>query len=689
MYKSTKNQNLLIIIFILLFVNTKSYSQSFITVVKKEFKDEKEGFKDAWKDIKEGDKYYKIETKGSYLDALDFYLSAYAYNSDNPELNYKIGTCYLNTVSKAKSLRYFLNAYKEKPEIVFDIHYVLGMAYQYNYKFKKAIKEYSIFQASIPDDFTDKYDRIIFKKIKECKSGEKLKQKPKRVFIDNLKEVNTIYPDYSPLISADESIMLLTSRQPNTTGGYTDHYDGQYYEDIYISKNKNGKWSRPKNIGSPINTDKHNATVGLSIDGQRVFIYAFGDILYSHNRGNNWTKPKSISKNINSSEIESSACFSPDENTIYFVRGRTSDDRSNGDIYVSKRKETGEWGEPHRLSDAINTPYDERGVFMHADGKSLYFSSKGHNSMGGQDIFKTVLQDNGSWSVPENLGYPINTPDDDVFFVLSASGRHGYYSSVKKGGKGFTDIYKIIFLGPEKPLISGNEDNLIASVAKPTKEVIIESKEKIKTIRLTILKGYVYDKITNKPVAAQIEIVDNEKNEIISTSSSNSKTGNYLLSLPSGKNYGIVVKQNDYLFHSENFNIAPTSSYQEIMLNIPLVSIREGSKIVLKNIFFDTGKAILKTESYSELDRVAKLLKIQVNLKVEIGGHTDNQGSYNSNFKLSQNRAKAVVDYLIGQGITSSRLSFKGYAYKEAISTNKTKEGRAQNRRVEFKIIGK
>jgi len=325
---------------------------------------------------------------------------------------------------------------------------------------------------------------------------------------------------------------------------------------------------------------------------------------------------------------------------------------------------------------------------MHPDGKTLYFSSKGHRNMGGYDIFKSV-NENGKWSEPENIGYPINTPDDDVFFTMAASGIRGYYSSERIGGVGGQDIYVITFLGAEKPVIFNTEDELLAITSQPIKAANIESAVEIKTSQVTLLKGNVKDEQTLTPLYAVLELYDNELNQKIASFETNSATGRFLVSLPSGKNYGLSVKAEGYLFHSENFNISSSQGYQEIEKDILMKKIEVGRSIVLNNIFFDFNKATLRPESASELDRLTELLKEMPKLKIEISGHTDNIGSAAYNIKLSESRAQAVVDYLIKKGIDKSRLEFKGYGFEQPIASNDTDEGRQLNRRTEFKIISK
>ena len=629
------------------------------------FKNAPEDFQQAMEDLNKGDKFYKSGV-GSYGIALENYLKANKFNPDNAELNYRIGKCYLYSTYKAQSIDYFKKASKLNKYIAIDIHFMLACGYHLNYEFDKAIEEYNLHLRTLTEKQKTWWAKIIKKNIIECRVGKKLLQNPVNVLIDNVGEaVNSKSPDYSPLISADESMMIFTSRRESSTGGKKDPNDHQYFEDIYISYEVDGKWQKAVNIGPPLNTQSHDATVGLSPDGQQLFIYNGlvngGDIFECMLYGDQWSEPQSLPKTINTLSHESAANFSYDGNTIYFVSDRPGG-YGDKDIYMSQLDAKGKWGKAINLGNKINTIYDEQSVFMHPDGKTIYFSSKGHYSMGGFDIFQSKKSISGKWSTPKNLGYPINTPDDDVFFVLSASGKHGYYASAKDGGYGDSDIYMITFLSDTVDM---------------------------DTIRLTILKGAIFDANSSIPIGAKIEIVDNEKNEVISTFTSNTKTGKFLVSLPSGKNYGITVYADDYLFHSENFNIPITAAYHEISKDFDLKKVTVGAKIVLNNIFFDFAKATLRPESYFELNRILKFFTDYPKIKIEISGHTDNKGSLETNIKLSEDRAKAVVDYLIELKVKPDKLEYKGYAYLQPIAPNDTEEGRQLNRRVEFKVISK
>ena len=620
--------------------------------------------------------------------ALPLYTKANEFNPNNAQLNYRIGFIYLNSNYKLKAKQYFEKALSLNPAVAPDIQYMLGRSYHLSMDWDKAIAAYKAYQATLKVESEKVRIADINRKVQECITGKELVKSPARVFIDNIgPEVNSQYPDYGAVISADESVIIFTSRRPTSTGAQGDYYP----EDIFISNKVGGKWTPARNMGKPINTDAHDATAGLSPDGTKLYVYidekGNGNLFESNLKGAEWSKPERMNDNVNTKYHESSASLGFDGKTLYFVSQREGGMGSR-DIYAAKMNDKGKWDKAVSIGPAINTQYGEEGAVIHPDGKTLYFSSQGHKTMGGYDIFKSVYE-NGVWGEPENLGYPINTPDDDIFFTISASGKRGYYTSFTPDGFGEKDIYVITFLGPEKPVVLNGEDNLLASLTAPVKETVIAPTVEIKVAQVTLLKGIITDAMTQKPLDAQIELVDNTKNEVIATFTSNSSTGKYLVSLPAGKNYGIAVKKEGYLFHSENFDIPASAAFQEVNKDVQLKNVAVGSKIVLKNIFFDFGKATLRPESTNELERLIKLLTDVPTLKIEISGHTDNKSSAEFNQKLSESRAKAVVDYLTGKGISKDRLTAVGYGLTQPIATNDTDEGRQMNRRTEFKILSK
>jgi len=665
-----------------------------IPFTKEYFPDQKEQLREAKKNLEKADEYFESEIPGKYKYALDGYIRAGAFNPNNSKLNFRTGVCHLNSPFKTKCTPFFIKAYELNPQIDPKIRYYLGRAYHLSMEWDKAISEYQAYKSMLPLKNLDaSVIKDIDKKILECNYGKELVKNPVRVFIDNIGNiVNSTYPDYGPVISADEDVLMFTSRRNTTTGGGIDEGIDEYFEDIYVSYKFDETWTAPKNMGPPINTIGHDATINLSPDGQKLLTYrddkGSGNIYLSDIVGESWTEPEKMSKAINSSAHESSASFSFDGKTLFFISERTEESLGKRDIFSCTQNAKGRWETAINLGTVINTEYNEEGVFLIPDGKTMYFSSEGHSSMGGYDIFKTVLE-NGKWSTPENLGYPINTPDDDVFLVVAASGKRGYYASEKAGGFGGRDIYIITFLGPEKPLLLDTEDPLIASIEKPVKEVSAAKGVEVKKNEVTLLKGVITDALTKEPLEAEISLIDNLKNIEIATFKSNSKTGKFLVALPSGVNYGIAVKKEKYLFHSENFDIPAGFEYNEVEKDIQLKNIAVGNKIVLKNIFFDFDKASLRPESTAELERLQKLLTDLPTLKIEISGHTDNKGSESYNKTLSENRAKAVVEYLISKSIDKSRLEFKGYGLSQPIAGNETDEGRQLNRRTEFKILSR
>ncbi len=476
---------------------------------------------------------------------------------------------------------------------------------------------------------------------------------------------------------------------PANSKAKADPKDGASYEDVYVSYNKGGTWSTSISLGAPIDTKSHDATAGLSPDGQTLFIYRTnqnGDLYQTHFNNNLWTQPERMSDKINSVGKESSLAVSADGKVIYFTSDKLGG-YGMGDIYKTILSSDGKWTDAQNLGPTVNTQYDEQGVFLSPDGVALYFSSTGHNTMGGYDIFKTIY-DGGQWTVPENLGYPINTPGDDVYFVMPSNKKHAYYSSDQNGGMGDMDIYMITFLGPEKSVFVSNSPNVLSGTGN-IPDIMMTGAVAVASANKALLKGTIVDSETHKPLFASIKLVDNKKNKAIAEFTTDSATGNYVVSLSSGINYGIAVTADNYLFYSANIDLTDSSHYREIEKNVALQPLNVGSHIALRNIFFDFGKSTLRKESNPELQRVIDLLNKYPQMTIELSGYTDNKGSQATNLKLSSARAKSVVTYLTAHGISAKRLTSKGYGANNPIATNTTDEGRQLNRRTEFKITGK
>lgn len=640
--------------------------------------------------FKEANEYFD---SGDYSNALPIYLEYLKLDPEHPQSNFNAGICYLKTIHENKAVGYLQKAYSKLPAIHPDIHLYLGEAYQYNHQFKEALQAFQTYKSIAVKRGTKDPTVLTYleRRLYECENGIQYLDKPVKAQIDNIGPViNSTYAEYAPVISADESVIVFTSRRLGSTGGFVAIDDNQYYEDIYITIKSNGIWAAPKNI-QEINTDKHDACIALSSDGKQLFIYKDsrgGDIYVSKFDAlkNIWSKPQSLGDNVNTKFQEPSVSMTDDGNTIYF-----SSNRPGGlgglDIYVSHKDATGNWGEAVNIGSSINTPYDDDAPFIHPDGQNLYFSSRGHAGMGGYDIYRSSTEPNGKWSKPENLGYPINTSGDDTYFVLSADNQHGYYASAKDEGLGEKDIY----------IISMPKRETLASASGST--IKIERKIEIKNLPLdqpavkavagatTILTGHITDAFTKNPLEAEIVLVNNENSESISEQVSDS-TGFYKTVMLSGKNYGFSVQKESYLFHSENYDIPDSEGFQEITLNVELKKVSVGSRIILRNIFFDFDKATLKKESTAELEKLLEIMNQVPSLRIEISGHTDNKGSAEYNKKLSERRAKAVVDYLVAKGISSNRLNYAGYGMDRSLVSNDDETGRQLNRRTEFEITG-
>lgn len=626
------------------------------------------------------EKANEVYKAGNFFEALPMYLELYKSDSTNSNICYLVGDCYLRARNaKANSLPYLEKAtasvspsYKEgsaeernAPILSYKL---LGDAYHIHSQFDKAILSYERYKKELLSNNKKDNDNLkdANRKIEMCLSGKKLMAAPVRVKIENLGQaLNSPYADYSPVITADQSSMMFTSRRKESTGGAT--YDGgRYYEDIYISNYKNGAWTTAENIGAPINTEENEASVGLSPDGQEILIYkddkGDGNIYSTTLDGDVWSAPIKLNANINSKHWEPSAFISADGSTIYFTSDRPGG-YGGRDLYTSEKTEKGDWGKAVNMGALINSPYDEDAPFIHPDGVTLFFSSNGHNTMGGFDVFYTSLSEDGTkWLAPVNVGYPVNSPDDDIYYVVSADKSKAYYSSFKEGGRGEKDNYVISFLDEQKA-------------------------------PLALLKGLVKDSDGNVPKGVLITVTDNESGKVVGTYNPNKKTGQYLFVLKAGKNYNIAYEADGYLFYSENRDVPKKTNYYAVYKDIQLPPVTVGSKIVLNNIFFDFDKTTLRSTSNVELKNILKFLNKYPKVVIEIAGYTDSKGSAEYNLKLSADRAQAVVAYLANNGISSKRLVPKGYGETSPDALNKNTdgtdnpEGRQLNRRVELKII--
>lgn len=714
--------------------------------------------------------------EGRYTLALPLWLEMYSSDPTNANVNYNLGLCYLKSSSdKTKAIPYLEQAITQTTGKYLDMepsikkaphkaYYFLGQAYHLDMRFDEAIEMLSKYRS-----LTKTKSEIpqIDREIAWAMYAKNMVKNPVKAEIQNLGDsINTKFPEYSALISADESTIIFTSRREGSTGDALSD-DGLPFEDIYFSvKDENDKWTKAKPIGTNINSNGNEASVALSADGQQLLIYrddaGDGNLYISTLDGDVWSYPVKLGSDINTKYWEPSACFSADGNTIYFVS-----DRPGGfggtDIYRVVKLPNGQWSLAQNLGPVINTSQDEDGPFIHPDNVTLFFSSKGHQSIGGYDILYSTRDEENKWSVPNNMGYPVNTTDDDVFYVTSLDGRRSYYSSGKAGGFGEKDIYMITLpdvivekmallkgvvtfdgtydvppsaniqvtdletgslVGDFKPRQKTGSYIMILNPGKKNKRYLftysadtfqtvvdtvelsgemayqnINNELRLKLVNLVsktsgtvALKGTVTDPAGNAVKNAKIIVKDNQSGELVSTLKP-ANDNSYYLVVQKGKNYNISFEAEGYLFQSENINVPKDPGFADITKNVVLEPIKVGAKVVLNNIFFDSGKSTLRKESKVELEKLYKLLTDQPAMTIEVSGHTDNKGNPNSNLNLSKQRAAAVSNYLIKKGIDKKRIISKGYGQTQPLVSNTLPNGKPDpagmqmNRRVEFKIL--
>jgi outer membrane protein OmpA-like peptidoglycan-associated protein len=481
--------------------------------------------------------------------------------------------------------------------------------------------------------------------------------------------VNSPLNEYLPSLTADEQTLYITVRlqkdpnQPNNPR--------LMQEDFFVSNREGNQWGTRRNLGPPVNTEGNEGAQCISADGNFLFFTAcqeefgypggrkgFGscDLFFAQKMGGRWSEPMNAGGPISTKYWDSQPCLNADGTVLYFISNRPGG-KGGMDIWRSVLKSDGTWANPENLGDSINTAGHEESPFLHPDGSTFYFSSDGHPGLGNSDLFRSKLKEDGKFSSPVNLGYPINTKGDERDMVVSATGKLAFFSSQREGGFGQQDIYSF-----ELPP---------AMQATPVNYV----------------RGMVFSSETKKGLSAKLELIDLASGKVVQQVIAEPGTGNYLVCLPTGKDYALNVSKNGYLFHSENFSLQGNNPGKPYQINVGLNTLKPGEKVVLKNIFFKTASFELEKSSTVELDKLVDFLTKNAGAKIELGGHTDNVGDKKSNQLLSENRAKAVMNYLISKGIDAARLSAAGYGDAQPVQSNDTEDGRAANRRTEFKIL--
>ena len=476
------------------------------------------------------------------------------------------------------------------------------------------------------------------------------------------RNINTKYDEYWPSLSADESILVFTKQIP-----IDEHNPGVYMnrqEDFYFSEFKEGEWQPSKNAGYPPNTENNEGAQAISANGKYLFFTACNrhgglgkcDLYYSEKKGDHWSVPLNLGQPVNSGYNEKQPSISADGRILYFVSDRAGG-KGQYDVWISRRNEDGTWREPVNAGDSINTPGDEQSPFIHHDNQTLYFSSTGWPGLGRYDIYFSKRKDDNAWSRPENLGYPINTYNNEEGLIVNATGNKAYFSSDRISDQG-RDIFEF------------------------------ELYENVRPVKVSYMKGKVYDAETWQRLQARFELIDLNTGETVMMSVSEAGTGEFLVCIPASTDYALNVSKKGYLFYSDHFSLEKVYERSEPYLkDVPLQPIKIGQSIILRNVFYAYNSYELENRSKIELDKVILLMNENPSLVVEISGHTDNTGTSEYNQGLSERRAGSVKNYLIEYGISSSRMTAVGYGLTKPVASNETEEGRAENRRTELKIL--
>jgi len=492
--------------------------------------------------------------------------------------------------------------------------------------------------------------------------------------------INTSQPEYFPTITVDGQTILFTRRIKD--GRVRQKFQEQ--EDFFVSQLVDNKWSDAVSMPTNVNTVNNEGAPTISADGRTLVFVGCPDVTgtnYGPNRkgkgscdlfitkrlGAQWTNPENLPGMLNTGHWETQPSLSSDGKTMYFVRGlRGRNASNNSDIYYSTKDDKGFWSPAKRLPDHINTPKREESVLIHPDGRTLYFASRGHVGMGGSDLYVTRMDEQGNWSKPENLGYPINTKYDENSLMVSPDGEVAFFASDREGGYGDLDIY--YFDMPEN--------------MRPTKTLYFE--------------GLVYDIQTRKPIPGKFQLIDLKTGKEVIYSEADEVSGEFMVALPINREYALNVSYPGYAFFSQNFDMNNPDNLEAIHMDVPMTPLKgTNTGIQLANVFFDVNKATLRPKSYVELDKLVDFLKNNPTVKIEIGGHTDVRGS--NNLVLSQNRAKAVYSYIVSKEVDQKRMTYKGYGSTKPMITaseiaklpseEEREEAHQANRRTEYKIL--
>jgi len=597
-----------------------------------------------------------------------FILSTQA-NPQNAKAQLMAGESIMLSVQKEKSLEYFRRAWNLDPNVDPDIMYYLGQAYHYSEKFDSAILFYDRYNRILSRSLSyEKSKRIgeVNRKLFECRNAIVYMEHPVDVSIVNLDhKINSEYPDYAPTISEDENFMVFTSRRPGENINDRLAEDHEYYEEIFISEKVNGVWTVARNPGAPLNTGYHNASVNISPDGTEIIIYhdtGGGDLLLSsRKKDGTWSTPQPM-EGINTEFLESSATITQDDKMIYFTSNRPGG-YGGTDIYSCELGKGGRWVNIRNLGPLVNTELDEEGVFISASGKHLYFSSNGLAGMGDLDIYRSTYDANTKeWGEPVNLGYPINSVENDIYFVLTADEKFAYISSLRRENLGEQDIYKVDMTRWKPVYLDQPEFSEIFAQGVPTATNGLQPTQK-STAKLEEVKepGTVVSEKVTVPVAyyrpqkVSVTVIDENNNPV-------KHNLELVSSTDSTASYRVVVA-------------APAPFPKDPQVNVGYVM----------NVYFAHNG--VDPISYESIRNLAAMMKNSTTMKVEISGHTDSKGDEKYNENLSLRRAQSVRNTLIKLGADGNRITAIGRGKNNPVETNDTMVGRRKNRRIEFRIL--
>ncbi len=621
----------------------------------------------ARKDLKTGNKLFSQE---NYRASIPYYEKALSKDPNNAKALFQAGVAYLS-FDKEKASDYIYKAQKLKPKVSKDIEYWLGRVDHLNYNFDEAITHFNAYNATLKKS-NDSRREEVSQLIQHSKNAKLLFNSPKDIFVNNLGPViNSQYSEHSPVISSDDKTLIFTTRaNPAEIPGLDQKNrsktaaDGEYYEGIVEAKRIDAStWEKPRSLSAVLNSKGHDASNQLFDNDSKLLMYRDdedGDIFVASKQatGGDWGTPVKLNSNINSKGREGDAYITPDGLTLFFATGKYSED-NNLDLYYSTRTAGGDWGSAKSMGGVINTKYDDDAPFLSRDGKTLYFSSKGHNTMGGYDIFVSKFDSIGrKWGRPENMGYPINTPDDDSYYRLAPDGTYAYLSSYRIGGYGEKDIYTI---------------NYIKNIT---------------------VKGTVFSKRDSTQAIPGVELVFSGKQADNTAISFRDVTkdpgGNYQVAVLSKRTYQVAVNKDGKNIETQEFAVPMSTNDSTTITKNFYINYVDTTALAASRfgkIYFDTDKYTLRPESITTLNTTVGVLKTNAGLNISIEGNCDSRNSDEYNMVLGQNRADAAKKYLVKQGVASARLTTVSYGERRPAAPNDTPENMQLNRRDDFRIV--